>query len=96
MDVLEELKTLCMELGEEGLIPRIESFVSLNRELESKKGKEFVDAAILGFAEGILTTLRLRHPGDGRVEKLLERVNTRRKELDMMFRKPKPPIFEGS
>jgi len=94
MKVLEELKTLCRELGEESLIPRIESFITLSKEFESKKGKEFVEVSILGFAEGILTTLKLKYPENERVRSLLEKVSTQRKELDAKFRKPEPPIFE--
>lgn len=94
MDVLEELKALCKELGEENLIPRIESFLTLNKEFESKKGKEFVEVSILGFAEGILATLKIRYSDNEKVRSLLEKVSTQRKELDIKFRKPKPPIFE--
>ncbi|ACJ16430.1 hypothetical protein, conserved [Thermococcus onnurineus NA1] len=92
---IEELKKLCEELGEKELIARIDSFVALNEGLESKKGKEFIEVSILGFAEGMLTSLRAKYPGDERVVKLLERVSARRAELDEQFRKAKPPIFEG-
>jgi len=94
MDVLEELKALCKELGEENLIPRIESFLTLNKEFESKKGEEFIEASMLGFAEGILTTLKIKYSDNEKVRNLLEKVSTQRKELDIKFRKLKPPIFE--
>ncbi|ANF21818.1 DUF3216 domain-containing protein [Thermococcus piezophilus] len=92
---IEELKKLCKELGEKELIVRIDSFVALNEGLVSKKGKEFIEVSVLGFAEGVLTTLTAKYPGNKRVLGLLERVRSRREELDSLFRKPKPPIFEG-
>ncbi|ASJ13811.1 DUF3216 domain-containing protein [Thermococcus radiotolerans] len=96
MDVPEigELRELCEKLGETRLVGRIDSFVALNEGLESKKGKEFIEVSILGFAEGILVSLMRKYPDDERVRNLLEKVSRRRAELDAAFRKPRPPIFE--
>nr|WP_206204448.1 DUF3216 domain-containing protein [Thermococcus sp. 21S7] len=90
------MKELCRRLGETDLVNRIDSFVALNEGLESKKGKEFIDVSILGFAEGVLVSLARRYPNDERVRSLLENVSRKRAELDATFRKPKPPIFEGT
>jgi len=90
---IEELKKLCKELGEKNLVGRIDSFVALNEGLESKKGKDFIKVSILGFAEGVLVSLRRKYPDDERVRSLLEKVSRRRAELDAAFRKPRPPIF---
>jgi len=68
--------------------------VALNEGLESKKGKEFIEVSILGFAEGILVSLMRKYPDDERVRNLLEKVSRRRAELDAAFRKPRPPILE--
>ncbi|NJE10615.1 DUF3216 domain-containing protein [Thermococcus sp. MAR1] len=97
MDVPEigELRELCEKLGETSLVGRIDSFVALNEGLESKKGKEFIEVSLLGFAEGILVSLMRKYPENKKVSELLERVSERRAELDAKFRKPKPPIFEN-
>ncbi|WP_258084096.1 DUF3216 domain-containing protein [Thermococcus thermotolerans] len=92
---IEELRALCEELNETTLVERIDSFVRLNEGLESKKGSEFIEVSLLGFAEGILVSLRRKHPENKKVSELLERVSERRAELDARFRKPKPPIFEN-
>lgn len=96
MDVPEigELRELCEKLGETSLVGRIDSFVALNEGLESKKGEEFIEVSILSFAEGILVSLMRKYPNDERVRNLLEKVSRRRAELDAVFRKPRPPIFE--
>lgn len=52
MEVLEELKTLCRELGEESLIPRIESFVTLNKEFESKRAKTLLKSPYSALPRG--------------------------------------------
>ncbi|AEH24357.1 DUF3216 domain-containing protein [Pyrococcus yayanosii] len=91
--LIEEVKELCRELGEEGLITTIDSFVSLNRELEGKRGNEFVEIAVLGFLEGILTTLKIRHE-DGRIDALLGKVRARREELEALFRRSRSPLTE--
>ncbi|ASJ04826.1 MULTISPECIES: DUF3216 domain-containing protein [Thermococcus] len=91
---IEELKELCGELGETGLVGRIDSFVALNEGLESKKGKEFIEVSLLGFAEGILVSLMRKYPDDERVRSLLEKVRQRREELDVLFRKPRAPILD--
>ena len=93
---IEELKELCDELGEKGLVVRIESFVRMNEGLESKKGREFIEVSILGFAEGILVSLRQKYPENRKVMGLLERVSARRRELDELFRKPRVQYFEGA
>ncbi|QDA31727.1 DUF3216 domain-containing protein [Thermococcus indicus] len=84
-----EVRNLLEELGENALITRLDSFVALNEGLESKKGEDFIKVSILGFLEGITTTLRMKYPGDERVARLHERVRARRAELDELFRKPK-------
>nr|WP_206204088.1 DUF3216 domain-containing protein [Thermococcus sp. ES12] len=88
------MKELCGELGETGLVGRIDSFVALNEGLESKKGKEFIEVSLLGFAEGILVSLMRKYPDDERVRSLLEKVRQRREELDVLFRKPRAPILD--
>ncbi len=90
---VEEVKSLLHELGEEGLIKAIDSFVSLNEGLESKRGKEFIEVSILSFLEGLLLTLRAK-TSDTRVSELYDRVKTRRAELDELFRKPRIPYLE--
>jgi len=92
---IEELRALCEELNETTLVARIDSFVRLNEGLESKKGKEFIEVSLLGFAEGILVGLRRKYPENEKVGELLEKVSERRAELDSKFRKPKPPILEN-
>ena len=98
MDVPEimELRALCEELGEMSLVERIDSFITLNKGLESKRGREFIEISILGFAEGILVSLMRRYPDNERVRNLLEKVRERRAELDVKFRRPKPPIFDDT
>lgn len=93
---IEELRALCEELGETAIVARIDSFMRLNEGLETKKGKEFIEVSILGFAEGLLVSLKRKYPENEKIRKLLERVNERRAELDAKFRKAKPPIFEGA
>ncbi|KUH34744.1 methyltransferase [Thermococcus celericrescens] len=83
-----EVRSLLEELGEGALIARLDSFVALNEGLESKKGEDFIKVSILGFLEGITTTLMMKYPGDERVARLHERVRARRAELDELFRKP--------
>jgi len=89
-----EVRELLEELGERVLIARLDSFVALNEGLETKKGKEFIEVSILGFLEGLLVTLGDKYPGDEKVTGLLERVRTRREELDELFRKPRIPYLE--
>lgn len=91
---VQEVRGLLEELGERALVARINSFVRLNEGLESKRGKEFIEVTILGFLEGILVTLKSRHPSDERIAELYEKIVKRREELDALFRKPNPPIFE--
>ncbi|WP_297458728.1 DUF3216 domain-containing protein [Thermococcus sp.] len=90
-----EVRKLLDKLGESALIERLDSFVALNEGLETKKGKEFIEVSILGFLEGTLVSLRRKYQGNEKVEGLLERISKRRTELDIKFRKPKPPIFEN-
>jgi len=92
---IEELRALCEELGETAIVARIDSFVKLNEGLESKRGKEFIELSLLGFAEGLLVSLRRKYPENEKVSELLKRVSERRAELDERFRKPKPPLFEN-
>ncbi|AIF69820.1 hypothetical protein PAP_07150 [Palaeococcus pacificus DY20341] len=91
MEVVEEIKKLCHELGEEDVVKRIDSFVALNEELESKKGREFIEASIYGFLEGVLITLKGKISDSQqkvKVEELLNEVRYKRKELDARFKKP--------
>ncbi|HDZ36316.1 MAG TPA: DUF3216 domain-containing protein [Thermococcus sp.] len=93
---IEELRALCEELGETAIVARIDSFMRLNEGLETKKGKEFIEVSILGFAEGLLVSLKRKYPENEKIRKLLERVSERRAGLDEQFRRAKPPIFEGA
>ncbi|WP_054841594.1 DUF3216 domain-containing protein [Thermococcus peptonophilus] len=92
---VEELKALLKELGEEGLLERLESFVIMNEGgLESKRGGEdFIKVSILGFAEGLLTVLKEKYD-EPRVKELYEKIKAKRAELDEQFRKPRIPYLE--
>ncbi|WP_209475473.1 DUF3216 domain-containing protein [Thermococcus stetteri] len=90
---IEELKELLKELGEEGLIKRLESFVRMNEGLESKRGEDFIKVSILGFAEGLLVVLKEKYE-DPRVRELYEKIRAKRAELDEQFRKPRIPYLE--
>ncbi|AEK71961.1 hypothetical protein GQS_00290 [Thermococcus sp. 4557] len=91
-----EVRSLLEELGEGALIARLDSFVALNEGLESKRGEDFIKVSILGFLEGITTTLMMKYPGDERVAGLHERVRARRAELDELFRKPRMRNLDGA
>lgn len=90
LEILENLKRLCEELNEGALIQRIDSFIKLNEGLETKKGEEFIEASLLGFAEGILTTLKTKHKNE-KIPELLGETKKTRKELEQRFRKTKFP-----
>ncbi|MDI3476369.1 MAG: hypothetical protein PWQ79_1767 [Thermococcaceae archaeon] len=90
---VEELKALLKELGEEGLLKRLDSFVRMNEGLESKRGEDFIKVSILGFAEGLLTVLKEKYD-EPRVKELYERIKAKRAELDEQFRKPRIPYLE--
>lgn len=90
LEILENLKRLCEELNEGALIQRIDSFIKLNKGLETKKGKEFIEASLLGFAEGILTTLKTKHKNE-KIPELLRETKKTRKELEQWFRKTEFP-----
>ena len=91
---INELRALCEELGEKRLIAEIEAFIRMSEGLESKKGKEFIEVSLLGFAEGILVSLRRKHPEDERISELLMKVSMRRAKLDEMLRKPEIPFLK--
>ncbi|WP_461865371.1 DUF3216 domain-containing protein [Thermococcus sp.] len=91
MNAVDELKRLCAQLNEDQLISVIDSFTQLNKELESKKGREFTELSILSFVEGILITLRQKYPKEQRISELLKEVQSRRMELD---KKPKMSYLE--
>jgi|GEM_PF-768886 hypothetical protein len=94
LEILENLKKLCEELNEGALIQRIDSFIKLNEGLETKKGKEFIEVSLLGFAEGILTTLKTKYKNE-KISELLEETKKAREELEQKFRRAKIPYFEG-
>ncbi len=90
-----EVRNLLRELDEEGLISRLESFLLLNEGLESKRGEDFIKVSILGFLEGLLTSLKMKYPEDNEVRNLLERVSAKRREVDELFREPKLRNLSG-
>ncbi len=83
-----EVRKLLEELDEKALIARLDSFVTLNEGLESKRGKEFIEVSILGFLEGILTALGMKYPESQEVEELLGKVGEKRQKVDELFKKP--------
>lgn len=85
---VDEVKALLRNLGEKPLIDRIDSFVTLNSGLESKRGEDFIRVSILGFLEGMLVSLRRKYPENPDVERLYLKVSSKRRELDELFRKP--------
>ncbi|RLF90326.1 DUF3216 domain-containing protein [Thermococci archaeon] len=88
--IVERVKSLCEEHGEMEALKKIDSFIALNRAIEPKKGRDYVELGIYGFLEGILTTLRIKvkdEEGRKKIEELLSEVKTRRKELDEKFKK---------
>ncbi len=85
---VEEVRKLLEELDEEALLARLDSFVTLNDGLETKRGEDYIKLSILSFLEGLLTSLRMKYPKKGRVGKLYEEVKAKRMELDELFRKP--------
>ena len=90
MEVVEETKKLCHELGEEDVAKRIDSFVALNEELEPKKGREFIEAGIYGFLEGVLITIKCKISDTqqgAKVEELLNEVRHRRRKLEAKLKK---------
>jgi len=91
---VDGLKRLCVQLGEEKLIPTIDSFVQLNKEIESKKGREFTELSILSFIEGILIILKQKYPRERKVVELLNEVQHQRMQLEIKFRKPRTPYIE--
>lgn len=94
MEEVEKIKALCKELGEEHLISAVDSFVSLQKELSSKKGEDFINISILGFIEGILVSLSRKHESE-KINELLEDVRAKRSELEEKFKKPRVPLFEN-
>ncbi|WP_297534799.1 DUF3216 domain-containing protein [Thermococcus sp.] len=84
----ERVRELLKELGEDALIARLDSFIALNEGLETKKGEDYIKLSILGFLEGLLTTLKMKYPENGEVVKLYEEIKAKRAELDKFFRKP--------
>jgi hypothetical protein len=90
---IEELEELLKELHEDALLERLESFISMNEGLESKRGEDFIKVSILGFAEGLLTVLKEKYD-EPRVRELYERIKAKRAELDEQFRKPRIPFLE--
>lgn len=94
MEEVEKVKALCRELGEEHLVRAVDSFVSLQKELSSKKGEDFINIAILGFIEGILVSLSRKHENE-KIYELLEEVKAKRAELEEKFKKPRVPLFEN-
>jgi len=83
-----KVKELLEELGEKALIARVDSFIALNEELETKKGEDYIRLSILSFLEGLLMTLKMKYPGNEKVLELYEEVRKKRAELDELFRKP--------
>ncbi|MDN5321322.1 MAG: hypothetical protein PWP49_1742 [Thermococcaceae archaeon] len=94
MEEVEKVKALCRELGEEHLVRAVDSFVSLQKELSSKKGEDFINVSILGFIEGILVSLSRKHENE-KIYELLEEVKAKRAELEEKFKKPRVPLFEN-
>ncbi|MCO6041656.1 DUF3216 domain-containing protein [Thermococcus alcaliphilus] len=94
MEEVERVKALCKELNEEHLLKAIDSFVSLQKELSSKKGEDFINVSILGFIEGILVSLSRKHENE-KIGELLEEVRAKRAELEEKFKKPRVPLFEN-
>ncbi|WP_297417350.1 DUF3216 domain-containing protein [Thermococcus sp.] len=86
---VEEVRKLLEELDEKALLARLDSFVTLNDGLETKRGEDYIKLSILSFLEGLLTSLRMKYPKkEERVGKLYEEIKAKRMELDELFRKP--------
>ena len=85
----EKVRALLEELGEETLIARLDSFITLNEGLGTKKGEDYIKLSILSFLEGLLMTLKMKYPENGEVGELYEEIREKRAELDELFRKPK-------
>ncbi|AEC52672.1 hypothetical protein PNA2_1757 [Pyrococcus sp. NA2] len=92
-DIVEDVKSLAREVGEEGIIETIDRFIKLNEGLEKTRGEHFVKAGIYGFLEGLLTTLKLKHNNDN-IIKLLDTVKRMREQEEYFLRKSNPPISE--
>ncbi len=88
MKEVERTRRLLKELGEEGLLRTLDSFMSFIEEMRIKKGENYAELSVLSFIEGMLTSLMQRR-NDERIENLYRDVRARREELDEMFRKPK-------
>jgi len=88
VEEVERVRKLLERLGEEALSARLDSFVALNEGLETKRGEDFIRLSILGFLEGMLTSLRMKYPDNEDVEGLYQEIKAKRRELDELFRKP--------
>jgi len=89
VEEVEKVRELLEKLGEEALIVRLDSFIALNKGLETKRGEDYIRLSILGFLEGLLLSLKMKYPENGEIIEVYEEIRAKRAELDELFRKPR-------